>query len=861
MTASENPADGSRVSYPAALSILERALASERRRQFDDGSVKGGLDRLLARLHDEHRLPPGSPLARAVADLLQAVYGSLPSDGRVHWIGTLSTLVQREQMRMARSVAAVRGRNVSTTATSQRDRETVVQARSKPVTVAETTRPVKRSPTPQLQKPGAVLPSLDVEASAIRGVTPSVYSKLNTLGIHSVRDLLYHFPHRYDDFSHIRPIAELIPGELQTLVATVWSSAEKRLGRRARATELLVGDATGNIRVVFFNQPYLATRFRTGATVVLSGRVGIFQHQRQMDSPEWELLDKAELERAVHTGRLVPVYPLTAGLGNRTLRRLTAEALDRGAALIDESLPSGVRARHELMALPEAIQEIHRPDNAVKAEAARRRLAFEELLSLQLAVLGERRKRLESGHAKPLELDGSTLDGFLNTLPFALTSAQRKASAEVQVDLAASRPMARLLQGDVGSGKTVVAAIALLAAVRSGKQAVLMAPTEILAEQHFRTLCRLFGASPDLTGPTYRADPSYLGGPLRIGLLHGGLAGRARSLAQAALAGGEIEIAVGTQALIQEGVQIPELGLAVVDEQHRFGVMQRAALREKGLNAHLLVMTATPIPRTLALTLYGDLEISVIDEMPPGRKPVNTRVVEPLEREHAYRFLREQIDGGRQAFVICPLVEESDKLEARAAVEEFERLRSLDVFANVEVALLHGRMRSAEKDDVMRGFVENRSQILVSTAVVEVGIDVPNASIILIEGADRFGLAQLHQFRGRVGRGADQSYCLLLADNPSPEAGERLKLMERTQDGFELAEADMRLRGPGEYFGTRQSGLPDLQVARLSDVPMLHETRSEAASILDLAPELQGADWELLRRQVERMRRGGGEIS
>ncbi|HTE86652.1 MAG TPA: ATP-dependent DNA helicase RecG, partial [Dehalococcoidia bacterium] len=679
------PADG-RVSYPAAFSILAQALDTERRRKFDDTAVKGGLDRLLVRLHGEGRLPPGSPLSRAVAVLIEASYGSLPASGREHWIGTLSALLQRERARLAQSVTALRSRALTPTL-SQREREkidptllqrerekldsTYYQSERERLDPSRSQRE-KAAPRPARVARGSqagALASLDVEVSAIGGVNRAVMTKMNALGINTVGDLLHHFPHRYDDFSHFRPIAELVPGEPQTLVATVWSAAEKRLGRRNRATELIVGDATGNMRVVFFNQPYLASRFRTGATLVLSGRVSVFQHQRQMDSPEWELLDKAELERAVHTGRLVPVYPLTAGLGARSLRRIMHEALERGAALIQESLPAGVRQRHRLLPLPEAIREIHYPSNAAKAESARRRLAFEELLSLQLAVLGERRKRQESGYAEALTLDDETRAGFLASLPFGLTAAQQRTSGEIQADLAANQPMARLLQGDVGSGKTVVAAIALLAAVSTGMQAVLMAPTEILAEQHYRTLCRLFGASPDLSGPTYRADPTYLGKPLRIGLLHGGMAARAKSAAQAALASGEIEIAVGTQALIQENVQIPRLGLAVVDEQHRFGVMQRAALREKGLNSHLLVMTATPIPRTLALTLYGDLEISVIDQMPPGRKPINTRLVEPHERDHAYQFTREQLDAGRQAFVICPLVEESEQVETRAAVE------------------------------------------------------------------------------------------------------------------------------------------------------------------------------------------------
>jgi ATP-dependent DNA helicase RecG len=834
------PSNAERISYPAALSILEQALQAERRRNFDDGSVKGGLDRLLARLHDEQRLPPGSPLARAVGDLAKASYASLAPAGRAQWIGTLGNLLDRERARIQESILELRDRRSAAGAGSTS---------------------VPRKPASTAAIKSSILLNLDSPVTALSGVNRPTAAKLSTLGITTLRDLLYHFPHRYDDFSTLRSIAQLVPGEQQTLIATVWSAAEKRLGRRSRATELIIGDKTGNLRVVFFNQPYLSTKFKTGATVVLSGRVSVFHHQRQMDSPEWELLPPGELERAIHTGRLVPVYPLTAGLSARTLRRIMHQALSVGVPMLAESLPAPVRERHRLIGLTEAVQQAHYPDNRAKAEAARRRLAFEELLALQLAVLKERKARLEAAASVPLPLQEGAREAFLQTLPFDLTRAQRRVAAEIDSDLTSPLPMARLLQGDVGSGKTVVAALALLAAVENGLQAVLMAPTEILAEQHFRTLCALFRAEPDLTGPAYRADPPYLKQPLRIALLHGGMGTKAKTLAQQALSQGDVQIAVGTQALIQERIQIPKLGLAIVDEQHRFGVAQRAALRDKGINAHLLVMTATPIPRTLALTLYGDLETSVIDEMPPGRKPISTKFIASEQREFAYRFLRDEIDAGRQAFVICPLVEESEKLETKAAVEEYERLRSLEVFKGVSIGLLHGRMRPTEKDEIMSAFASGRTQILVSTAVVEVGIDVPNASVILIEGADRFGLAQLHQFRGRVGRGADRSYCLLLADNASEDAGERLRLMEETQDGFELAEADLRLRGPGEYFGTRQSGMPELRVASLTDVALLTETRDEAAGILADDDSLESTGWKEIRARVEQIRSGGGEVS
>jgi ATP-dependent DNA helicase RecG len=504
---------------------------------------------------------------------------------------------------------------------------------------------------------------------------------------------------------------------------------------------------------------------------------------------------------------------------------------------------------------------MHYPDGWQELDEARRRLAFDELLVIQVGVLRRRRLWQEGGHAQSLTLSEPVRRGFLESLPFQLTGAQQRAMESILGDLAQERPMSRLLQGDVGSGKTVVAAAALVAAVANGRQGVLMAPTEILAEQHYRTLCNLLGAGQEMgwaqtqtrvAGVAGLLLPPYLDRPLRIALLTGSLSSKEKAAVQRQVAEGVVDMAVGTHALIQEEVGFERLGLAIVDEQHRFGVMQRAALRGKGPSPHLLVMTATPIPRTLALTLYGDLDISVIDEMPPGRKPVKTLWTMPHERDDAYRFVREQVGQGRQAFVICPLIEESEALTVRAATQEYERL-SREVFPNLRLGLLHGRLPAAEKDRVMRAFRDHGLDILVSTAVVEVGIDVPNATVMMVEGADRFGLAQLHQFRGRVGRGAEQSYCLLLSDDPGEEAQERLKLMEQTQDGFVLAEADLRLRGPGEFFGTRQSGMPDLKVARLSDVQLIEEAREDAAGVLDADPDLSDAEHALLAVEAARL--------
>ena len=666
----------------------------------------------------------------------------------------------------------------------------------------------------------------------------------------SVRDLLYLFPHRHNDFGRVRKIDELEIGQEQTVVVTVWTAEATRIGRRLKGTEATVADETGMMRVVWFNQPYLARQLRTNAQLVLSGRVNLYKGQKTFESPEWELLESEDL---IHTGRLVPVYPLTSGLAARTARRVVKEALDGYVDLLSEPLPGPVLKRRRLLPLRRAVRQIHYPDSRDDLEDARRRLAFDELLIIQLGVLRRRREWQEGGRAEPLTLPDEALRGFLSSLPFRLTSAQDRALAHILRDVSEARPMSRLLQGDVGSGKTVVATAALLAAVASGCQGVMMAPTEILAEQHHRTLFRLLSGR-DEPPPDDTLRPPCLEKPLHLSLLTGSVPSPEKTQIYEGMAEGRVDIVVGTHALIQAAVGFRRLGLAVVDEQHRFGVMQRAALREKGRSPHLLVMTATPIPRTLALTVYGDLDISVIDEMPAGRKPVKTLWALPHERDDTYRFVREQVAEGRQAFVICPLIEESEALVARAAVQEFERLKT-EVWPDLapRMGLLHGRMPAAEKDRVMRDFHDGRLAILVSTAVVEVGIDVPNATVMMVEGADRFGLAQLHQFRGRVGRREDQGYCLLLSDSPSEEAQERLRLMEETQDGFALAEADLRLRGPGEFFGTRQSGLPDLKVARLSDVQLIEEAREEAARLLDEDPDLERAEHTLLAAEVSRL--------
>ena len=694
----------------------------------------------------------------------------------------------------------------------------------------------------------------------LKGVKGATAGKFEKLGVTTVRDLLYYFPRRHNDFASLRPISELTPGEEQTVRAQVWSAEEKRLGRRS-GTIATIGDASGTMRVVWFNLPWLAKQLKTNSEIVVSGRVSVYQGRPTFENPEWEPYEPDE--QSTHTGRLVPVYPTTEGMrSSRTIRKPVRQALDEYADLLHDPLPTELRSRLGLIELPEAVRQAHFPDGFDRLDSARRRLAIDELLPLQLSVLIRRQQWQQPGSADALALSKEKLDAFLAALPFQLTGAQQKALAQLLADLARDVPMSRLLQGDVGSGKTVVAAAGLIAAAANGQQSAFMAPTEILAEQHFRTLCALFGADAE-AGTIVEASPEYLDRPLRMALLTGSLRASAKAELCERIEAGDLDIAIGTHALIQGGVTFARLGFVIVDEQHRFGVMQRAALRDKSASrselggkpagaAHMLVMTATPIPRSLYLTLYGDLDASAIDELPPGRKPVITRWWPPERREDAYDFLREQIEAGRQAFVICPLVEESETLQSKAAVQEYERLRE-QVYPDFTLELVHGRLTGKEKDAAMQRFRSGEAQLLVSTSVIEVGIDVPNATAMLIEGADRFGLAQLHQFRGRVGRGADQSYCLLLSESPSADAQQRLRLMQETTDGFALAEADLRMRGPGEFFGRRQSGMPDFRVASLLDTRLIELARREAARLLEGDPGLSRPEHAALAAEVARM--------
>lgn len=694
----------------------------------------------------------------------------------------------------------------------------------------------------QQPKPPRDPADLEKRVTILPGVGESTAEQLARLGVVKVIDLLWHLPHRYDDYSQMRTIAQLRPGEQATIIANLWDVRERKVGINRTVVQAILGDSTGTLHATWWNK-WVIKQLKPGSTLRFSGKVGLYMGQKTLDNPVFEDID----EERVATGRLSPVYRLTEGLTNNRLRGLIYEALESYVHFVPDPLPESIREAYGLLDLPTALTQIHFPDSREQLEAARRRLAFEELFYIQLGVQ-QRRALLQQATAEPLPLDDEALAQFLETLPFAPTGAQRRVLEEIRNDLARKVPMTRLVQGDVGSGKTIVAAAAMWAAVVHGAQAALLAPTQILAEQHHRGISGLLGQ-------LRRPD----GEPIRVALLTGRVVGQAREETLAGLASGAIDVVVGTTALIQEGVEFSRLALVVVDEQHRFGVEQRGALRSKSdVQPHLLVMSATPIPRSLALTIYGDLDVSRIDELPPGRTPVKTKRFTPAERERLYSFIRREVEAGRQAYIVYPLVDESDKLDVGAAVEEHKRLQS-EVFPDLNVGLLHGRLSGAEKDQVMRDFAEGRYQVLVSTTVIEVGIDVPNASVILIEDADRFGLAQLHQLRGRVGRGEHASYCALISRAQSPEARARLDILAETNDGFVLAEKDLELRGPGEFFGTRQSGLPELRIAHLTDSETILLAREAAQKLFAEDPTLECHP--ALRAQVERFWRGHGDVS
>ena len=673
---------------------------------------------------------------------------------------------------------------------------------------------------------------LNTTVGEFPGIGPTRQKALERLGLSSAGDLLRHFPRDYEDRTQLTSIAGAVEGEPVCIRAMVAETPRlSRIRKGLDITKVKVVDEIAAMTVTFFNQNYVKDALRPGESYIFYGKVEGYGRARQMLNPVFEQEDNPRF-----TGCIMPIYSLTQGVTNNLLAGLTRRALEGCLDQVEETLPNALRLAHNLAALPFSYQQIHFPSSFEELALARRRLIFEELfyLTCGLAFLNKRR----GGESGPV-LSAQPTDEFLALLPFAPTGAQRRTMDEMAADTRTGRPMNRLLQGDVGSGKTVVAAYGAWLAHKSGFQSALMAPTEILANQHFATLSQLLAPAG-----------------MKVALLTGSMKAAEKKKVCAALEAGEIHLIVGTHALLSEGVAFHRLGLVVTDEQHRFGVAQRSALAAKSeLHPHVLVMSATPIPRTLALIIYGDLDVSVLDELPPGRTPVETYLVGEDKRQRMYNFVRKLVAEGRQAYIVCPMVEEGEEATAeRKAVTAYAKQLQSEVFPDLTVAFVHGKMKPKEKESVMAAFAAGETQVLVSTTVIEVGVDVPNAALMIIENAERFGLSQLHQLRGRVGRGKHRSYCVLLSDNKNPDTRERLKVMTKTTDGFKISEEDLKARGPGDFFGKRQHGLPQLRIADLAgDMRLLKEAQEAAENLLLDDPALSKPENRRVLDQVRRL--------
>lgn len=838
-----------------SLDKLHKFFKLEAERGYDNRAVMGGLERVLDNWEAEARSDNLSEeLIQSIRSQLRD-YSRLDENARAEVLTRIWDRVQENS-----------SSSLPTLPTPSKEEKT----ESTPAKPAEPT-PSKTDLPPHLHEPQhqpqvqidksetastvetEVPAALNAPTTVLPNIGPRHAQTLSRLGMHTLRDMMYYFPRKYLDYTQLKPINRLWYGEEVTVIGTVQNiTSRPRRGRPSQIAEAVISDGTGALRVTWFN-PWLAKRLQTGAHISLSGKIDQYLGRLVMVNPEWETLEQQQLS----TNRIVPMYSLTAQITQRWLRRLMDQVITYWSPRIPDHIPEKIRQNADLLDLPTALQQIHFPENWDLLKAARHRLAFDEIFLLQLGVLRQKHMWQERT-ARAFEVEDNWLATQIAGLPFPLTEAQQRAVNDLRTDLASGIPMNRLLQGDVGSGKTVVAALAISIVTHLGAQAALMSPTSILAGQHYKSMMSLLAG---VNGQATQPEGGYPIRPEAIRLMIGATPEAEKREIREGLAEGSIKLVIGTHALLEDPVTFSNLQLAIVDEQHRFGVEQRATLRSKGENPHLLVMTATPIPRSLALTVYGDLELSVIDEMPPGRQSVYTYVLTPQERERAYHLISSQIEAGRQAFVIYPLVEESEQSESKAAVDEHARLQN-EIFPNLKLGLLHGRLHPDEKEDVMSRFHSGEFQILVSTSVVEVGVDVPNATVMLIEGANRFGLAQLHQFRGRVGRGGDQAYCLLIPDTPDAAENERLQAMTETDDGFVLAERDLEQRGPGEFLGTRQSGYSELQLANLTDIYLIEKARRQAQVVFEDDPGLQQPAHQLLAAAMESFWSGGkGDIS
>ena len=816
-----------------SLEKLRKFFRLEHENKYEDKAIIGGLSKMLDYWEGEARADGiTEEVIQAVVARLRS-YEKLSPEGRAEslkglWkrIGeTYPEAAQKPNNNQAQSPKPAR--NEQKAPPRQEDKPREQQSRPNQPPRSESVIGAKHSQTPA---------ALDAELTVLQGVGPRNAESLNKLGMQTLSDMLYFYPRRYEDYSQLKPIQSLMYNDVVTVIGTIDSVHSRPIkGGKQSIIEIIITDTTGALRISFFNQPWLANRFKKGDAISVSGRIDQYLGRLVMNSPDWEPVEVESL----HTNRIVPIYSLTERITQKWLRNQMNQVVSFWAPAVVDALPDEIKLGAQLVSLSEALTQVHFPETQDRLKYARERLAFDEIFYLQMGVLRQKRdwKDLEG---RRFTASDEWLGERYKSLPFTLTSAQDKVLADIRADLDSGKPMNRLVQGDVGSGKTVVSALTASIVINAGAQAAIMAPTSILAEQHYRTFTSL------LTGDGGFMQES------EIRLLVGSTPEGEKESIRQGLKDGSVKIIIGTHAVIEPDVQFKDLQYVVIDEQHRFGVEQRMELRSKGTNPHLMVMTATPIPRSLALTVFGDLDLSVIDVMPEGRQPINTFVLRPQERERAYSMLRTQIENGNQAFIIYPLIEESEKIDARAAVDDYEVL-SKEVFPDLKLGLLHGKIKPAEKDEIMSKFRDKEIDILVSTTVIEVGVDVPNSTVMLIEGADRFGLAQLHQLRGRVGRGSVQSTCLLIPTHEDATENERLQAMAETTSGFDLADLDLKIRGPGEFLGTRQAGYAStLKMASITDLQLIEKAREQAQKLFEHDPELKLPEHALLAETFER---------
>jgi ATP-dependent DNA helicase RecG len=813
----------------SSINKLKKYFELEEERGYDNKAILGGIDRILEnweaealaeniseeiiqminqRLRDYHHLSETSR-----AETLDGIWNRLQKE-----IPNIPNLDKKRKLPVVKNASIPHPRETSV-ATEQ----TVKEGER-----VSTPEPIKEEKPPAVEVKREALSALNAPLTVLHGIGPKNAQTMKRLQLYNLEDMLYHFPRRYIDYTQLKPIKRLSFGDVVTVIGTITNiSNRKTKDGKTNIIEAILNDGTASLRITWFNK-WDSNKLHTEQQISVSGKIDQYLGRLVMNNPDWESVDQQQL----HTNRIVPVYPLTQNISQNWLRKMIYQVVSYWAPKIQDFLPQNIISSADLMDLGAALAQIHYPDSWESLKAAQHRLAFDEIFLLQLGVL--RQKRMwQNRTATPFTSSDEDLGSFTQRLPYELTNAQKKAIQDIRTDLNSGFPMNRLLQGDVGSGKTIVAAFAVDMVVRQGAQAAIMAPTSILADQHYKNLKNILGLEENEIRLLVGSTPESEKEDIKTGLVQG-----------------SIKLVIGTHALIESPIEFNNLQLAIIDEQHRFGVEQRALLRSKGNNPHILVMTATPIPRTLAFTIYGDLDLTVIDEMPPGRQEVSTYVLSPRERERAYRLIGSQVDQGCQAFIIYPLVEESENSDSKSAVEEYTRLKET-VFPHYQIGLLHGRMRPDEKDEVMAAFRAGQFSILVSTSVIEVGVDIPKATVMLVEGADRFGLAQLHQFRGRVGRGSDKAYCLLIPDKVDAVENERLLVMAQTNDGFVLAERDLEQRGPGEFLGVRQSGYADLRLANLTDIQLIEKARRNAQTLVTNDPELQNPEHQLLSTTLQ----------